>query len=60
MEPGEEVQVQLQAVSRYFSNKVVASYALVLQRLVGEGSLAVTDHMTDANNKLVQVRRLWK
>ncbi|XP_050710389.1 otoferlin-like isoform X3 [Eriocheir sinensis] len=54
VEPGEEVQVQLQVVSRYFSNKVIANYALVLQRLVGEGALAVTDHMTDANNKLVQ------
>ncbi|XP_069175829.1 otoferlin isoform X3 [Procambarus clarkii] len=54
VEPGEEVQVQLQVFNKYFSNRSVATYSLVLQRLVGEGTLVVTDHMTDANNKLVQ------
>nr|XP_053654439.1 otoferlin-like [Cherax quadricarinatus] len=54
VEPGEEVQVQLQVFNKYFSNRTIANYALVLQRLVGDGNLILTDHMTDANNKLVQ------
>ncbi|XP_069993132.1 otoferlin-like [Penaeus vannamei] len=55
VEPGEEVQVQLQAYNKYFSNRSLANYGFVLQRLVGEGAVVVTDHMTDANNKLVKI-----
>ena len=55
LDPDEVVEIQLQMYNKYFSNKVAASYGLVLQRLVAEGHVAITDHMTDSNNKVIKV-----
>ncbi|KAF2368426.1 hypothetical protein FHG87_000816 [Trinorchestia longiramus] len=56
LDPNEVVDIQLQIYNRYFSNKVAASYGLVLHRLVSEGHIAITDHMTDTNNKVIKTR----
>ena len=55
VDPGESVEVYLQVFSKYFTNRVVASYCFGLQRLVAESGIAITDHMTDANNKVIGV-----
>ncbi|XP_076068387.1 otoferlin-like [Oratosquilla oratoria] len=54
LEAHEVVEVHLQVFSKYFNNRTAAAYGFVLQRLVTEGGVAVTDHMTDANNKLLR------
>jgi hypothetical protein len=51
----EVLQIQLLAYNRYFSNKVLGSYGLVLQKVVQDGHLMVTDTLLDLNNKPLPV-----
>ncbi|XP_063235260.1 otoferlin-like isoform X2 [Bacillus rossius redtenbacheri] len=54
VESHEQLQLQLLSRSRYLSNKLLAAYALVLQKVVQDGCVALSDTMLDLNNKPLQ------
>ncbi|KAJ8897239.1 hypothetical protein PR048_002585 [Dryococelus australis] len=56
VESHEVLQVQLLSYNKYLSNKVLGTYGLVLQKVVQDGCLALTDTLLDLNNKPLQ---LW-
>ncbi|XP_069701783.1 otoferlin-like [Periplaneta americana] len=51
IESHEALQIQLLAYNRYFSNKILGVYGLVLQKVVQDGHLMVSDTLLDLNNK---------
>jgi hypothetical protein len=55
VESHEVLQIQLLAYNRYFSNKVLGTYGLVLQKVVQDGRLMVSDTLLDLNNKPLPV-----
>jgi uncharacterized protein YaeQ len=55
VESHEVLQIQLLAYNRYFSNKVLGTYGLVLQKVVQDGHLMVSDTLLDHNNKPLPV-----
>jgi hypothetical protein len=55
VESHEVLQIQLLSYNRYFSNKVLGTYGLVLQKVVQDGHLMVADTLLDLNNKPLPV-----
>jgi uncharacterized protein YaeQ len=55
VESHEVLHIQMLAYNRYFSNKVLGTYGLVLQKVVQDGHLMVADTMVDLNNKPLPV-----
>lgn len=41
--------------NKYFSNKVIGYYGLILQTVVQDGRIAVCDSLVDTNNKSIPV-----
>jgi len=55
VESHEVLQIQLLSYNRYFTNKVLGTYGLVLQKVVQDGHLMVADTLLDLNNKPLPV-----
>jgi hypothetical protein len=55
VESHEVLQIQLLLYNRYFSNKVLGTYGLVLQRVALDGHILVIDTLLDLNNKPLPV-----
>ncbi|XP_076320149.1 otoferlin-like isoform X2 [Tachypleus tridentatus] len=50
VESHEVLEVQLLNYNKYFTNKVTGCYGLVLQQLIEDGHLTLTDMLLDVNN----------
>lgn len=55
MDPDEIVSIDLFSQSKLFQNKLIGSYGIVLQGVVKDGRIHVTDSLTDPNNKPLPV-----
>uniref|UniRef100_T1JBU8 C2 domain-containing protein n=1 Tax=Strigamia maritima TaxID=126957 RepID=T1JBU8_STRMM len=50
IERHEILQIQILNYNKYFNNRVIGNYGLVLQHVVDDGLLKLTDTLLDANN----------
>ncbi|KAG8190919.1 hypothetical protein JTE90_014400 [Oedothorax gibbosus] len=55
----EVLEILLLNYNRYFSNKIVGSYGLVLQKLIEDGQLRVSDSLVDVNNMPTEIILLF-
>ena len=54
-EAQEEVKVQLYNYNKYLSNKLIATYTLLMQYLIEQGELTITESFTDSRNMIIMV-----
>ncbi|XP_054723978.1 otoferlin-like [Uloborus diversus] len=55
----EVLEIVLLNYNKYFSNKVIGSYGLVLQKLIEDGHLRVADSLVDVNNMPTEIVLLF-
>ncbi|XP_035204795.1 otoferlin-like [Stegodyphus dumicola] len=55
----EVLEIVLLNYNKYFTNKIVGSYGLVLQKLIEDGHLRVADSLVDINNMPTEIVLLF-
>ena len=55
IEENELLLVELYSRNRLFSDRLLGSYCLVLQKVVRDGRVSVADSLVDPNNKTLPV-----
>ncbi|GFU05771.1 otoferlin, partial [Nephila pilipes] len=55
----EVLEIVLLNYNKYFSNKIVGTYGLVLQKLIEDGHLRVSDSLVDVNNMPTEIVLLF-
>ncbi|XP_056371665.1 otoferlin-like [Oenanthe melanoleuca] len=53
----EILEIQVFNYSKVFTNRLIGTFRMVLQKVVAEGQLEVTDTLIDDNNSAIQVRQ---
>jgi len=56
LNPSEYIEIQVLNHNKIFSNRVVGLYRMVLQRLIQEQHLAITDSLLDNNNTVLKAQ----
>ncbi|KAI8499166.1 hypothetical protein Bbelb_229300, partial [Branchiostoma belcheri] len=53
IEGNEYLEVQVYNYSKVFSNRLIGTFRMVLQKLIQEGQLSITETLLDANNTVI-------